>query len=78
MFEISKEKGFYDVMELTWFCQMPTRFSNPCGKCQPCRVAYHEGLKWRLPAIARFRYYTWPAFRKIAKAMGIYKIIKWT
>lgn len=73
MFEISKEKGFENVMKLTWFCHMPTINSKPCGKCAPCRIVYHEGLKWRLPATAKFRYHTWPILRRIAKYFGIYK-----
>jgi len=77
MFEISKENGFENVMKLTWFCHMPTRFSKPCGKCPPCRIAYHEGLKWRLPAAAKFRYHTWPTLRKMARFLGIYKKLKW-
>jgi len=58
MVRLSREKKFDDVMKLTWFCHTPTRGKKPCGKCKPCKVVYREGLKWRLPAAARFRYLT--------------------
>jgi len=71
MYNLSLEMGFDDVMNLTWFCHMPTRFSKPCGKCHPCRVVYREGLKWRLPFVAKMRYHTWPTLRIIARFLRI-------
>lgn len=71
--KISVENGFDDIMNLTWFCLMPTKFSNPCGKCHPCRAVYREGLLWRLSVVAKFRYFTWPVFRKIAAIVGLNK-----
>lgn len=71
MLELSRKGGFEDIMKLTWFCLMPTKFSNPCGKCHPCTAVFSEGLKWRLPVAARIRYHTWPTLRKIAKFLRI-------
>ena len=71
MFQLAQKEKFVEVLKLTWFCLMPTKFSNPCGKCHPCRVVYREGLKWRLPLTAKFRYHTWPTLRKIAGVLHI-------
>lgn len=76
MHEEAIQYEFDDILELSWFCLVPTLFSNPCGKCHPCQVAYLEGLGWRLSLAAEIRYFTWPVFRKIAKSIGIYKLLK--
>ena len=74
MFEYSKNSGFVDVMKLTWFCHTPTKKINPCGKCHPCQTVYHEGLKWRLPLTAKWRYHTWPIFRRLKKYLRLNNI----
>ncbi|MCB2206804.1 MAG: 7-cyano-7-deazaguanine synthase [Bacteroidetes bacterium] len=71
MIEISKKEGAFDVMKLTWFCHSPDRNNRPCGKCHPCRTVVREGLGWRLPFVAKLRYYTWPKLRKIANLMHL-------
>ena len=71
MFELSKKLGFDDIMKLTWFCHTPTKKNNPCGKCHPCQTVYHEGLKWRLPLTAKWRYHTWPIFRRLKNVFEI-------
>jgi hypothetical protein len=73
---IAIEHEFDEILNQSWFCLVPIS-GKPCGKCHPCQVVYREGLGWRLPPIAKFRYHTWPTFRKIAKFLGIYKRIKW-
>ena len=75
-YEYSVKYKFDDVIRLTWFCHMPTKWGKPCGKCHPCRAAYREGLKWRLPFSAKIRYHTWPFLRKITKAVNIYDALK--
>lgn len=76
-YEYSINYGFDDVIRLTWFCHMPTKTGKPCGKCHPCRAAYREGLKWRLPFSAKLRYHTWPFLRRVTKLMGLYNLVRW-
>ena len=70
-YEYSREKGFNEILDKTWFCLMPTKKLNPCGKCHPCRVVYKENLHWRLPLAAKIRYHIWPTLRVIARLAGI-------
>ncbi len=51
---IAREKGWMEIMNLTWFCFNP-RNGEPCGVCGPCDDAMHTGMKWRLPPAARKR-----------------------
>ena len=75
-YQYSINNGFDDIIRLTWFCHMPTKRGKPCGKCHPCRAAYREGLKWRLPFSAKLRYHTWPFFRNMAKFFRVYTFLK--
>lgn len=63
MVNISKQAGFYNLMELTWFCHQPRRNESPCGLCSPCICAIEEGLAWRLPWTSRGRYFCRKSFR---------------
>lgn len=49
------EHGFVDLMELTWFCHLPTPDGRPCGRCNPCRYTMEEGLGRRIPLSTRLR-----------------------
>lgn len=51
----ARERGFADVMELTWFCHIPTPDGQPCGRCNPCRYTMAEGLARRIPLKTRLR-----------------------
>ena len=51
----ARERGFADLMELTWFCHIPTPDGRPCGRCNPCRYTIAEGLARRVPLRARLR-----------------------
>jgi hypothetical protein len=53
----AREAGFDQVMELTWFCHVPTADGRPCGKCNPCRYTIEEGLGRRVPLHGRLRYH---------------------
>ena len=37
MVKISKDKGFYFALEMSWTCWYPTKDGEPCGKCNMCR-----------------------------------------
>lgn len=52
---IAKEKGWLEIMELTWFCHSPIN-GKPCGLCSPCDDAMNTGMEWRMPAEAKWRY----------------------
>ena len=71
MLQISKEKGFFDILNLSWFCHKPIH-NKPCGICNPCKTAIEEGLSERLPseAIRRYRYKTiYYCYFKITKKL---------
>jgi hypothetical protein len=42
---ISEERGFSDIMQLTWFCHKPQK-GLPCGKCQACLMTSAGGLEF--------------------------------
>lgn len=49
MLEIANEKGWKEIMNMTWFCHSPTCNGKPCGKCNPCRQVIKEKMGWRIP-----------------------------
>jgi hypothetical protein len=51
----ARERGFAALMELTWFCHIPTPDGLPCGRCNPCRYTMEEGLARRIPLKTRLR-----------------------
>lgn len=51
----ARAQGFADVMEMTWFCHVPTPDGQPCGRCNPCRYTIDEGLARRIPLRTRIR-----------------------
>jgi len=56
MGRIARRRGWGDIMEMTWFCQAPTRGQRPCGACNPCVYTIQEGLGRRLPLTSWLRY----------------------
>ena len=57
MLAIAAERGWRDIMGMTWFCHSPLRDRTPCGLCHPCTYAIRMGLKWRVPLRRRLRFY---------------------
>lgn len=53
MFRQAEQAGFADLLELSWFCHLPTASGGPCGFCRPCRWTVAEGLRHRVPLAAR-------------------------
>ncbi|SFC98434.1 hypothetical protein SAMN02910398_03706 [Butyrivibrio sp. YAB3001] len=53
---IAQEKGWSSIMAKTWFCHSPIN-GKPCGFCNPCKDAINEGMEWRLPKQALWRYH---------------------
>jgi len=54
---IAQENGFMDIMNLTWFCDYPTRRGNACGECIPCNIAIDAGMGSRVSKIGHIRYW---------------------
>ena len=52
---MARERGFAELMELTWFCHLPTPDGKPCGRCNPCRYTAEEGLGRRIPLGVKLR-----------------------
>ena len=69
MEKISREKGWIEIMKLTWFCHQPIN-GKPCGYCNPCLDAMKYGMSWRMPLISKIRYYL------IYPVKKVYKLIK--
>lgn len=59
MYEIAKERGWWDILKYTWFCHTPYLGRIPCGVCVPCRQAIGEGMGWRIPFYTRYLYKIW-------------------
>lgn len=57
MRDLAKAHGFLTILEKSWFCHEP-RGGMPCGMCNPCAYTVEEGMGYRLPRDARFRYRT--------------------
>lgn len=51
----AEQRGWTQVMGMTWFCHRPRRDLQPCGHCNPCRYTIEEGLGWRIPVASRIR-----------------------
>jgi 7-cyano-7-deazaguanine synthase in queuosine biosynthesis len=82
MARIASERGWNDIMHMTWFCHRPTRDQQPCGHCNPCLYTIQEGLGWRIPVGRRmlavpYRLFVRPlkaqakAFRRHLQARGV-------
>lgn len=69
---MAREKGWINIMKLTWFCHSPIN-GKPCGLCNPCDDAISLGMKWRMPneALKRHKYRKLNAF--VCKCSGILK-----
>ncbi|MBN1332816.1 MAG: hypothetical protein JW971_03545 [Synergistales bacterium] len=52
MHQIAHEKGFSELMDLTWFCHNPW-WNRPCGICRPCSTVIKEGMHYRIPLKGR-------------------------
>ena len=44
-----EQRGWNDVMAMTWFCHTPAQDGLPCGFCNPCQYAIQDGFAWRIP-----------------------------
>jgi hypothetical protein len=55
MQRLARRHGFAELMEMTWFCHVPTPDGRPCGRCNPCRYTMAEGLARRIPFKTRLR-----------------------
>jgi len=54
MLEHSKNHGYFDILNLSWFCFTPIN-GKPCGLCNPCKSVVIEGLEHRMPPLSLFR-----------------------
>lgn len=57
MRDLAKTHGFLTILEKSWFCHEPWG-GMPCGMCNPCAYTIEEGMDYRLPRDALFRYRT--------------------
>lgn len=79
MLRIAREKGFDDILELSWFCHRPKLSSLPCGTCNPCKSTKHKGLGYRLGIYGNIAYFINDFFdvrRYINKDSSLYSILK--
>lgn len=52
--DIARERGWLDILRMTWFCHKP-HGTEPCGYCNPCLYAVDEGFGWRIPRRNRIK-----------------------
>lgn len=71
MLASARRAGFESLMDLTWFCQMPTREGLPCGFCNPCQWTVDEGLSYRVPRGRRLRL---KIYRHLVKRIPSYTV----
>lgn len=57
MERIAKERGFYPILEKSWFCFEPSKGLRPCGVCNPCKYAIEGGMARRIGWRGLIRYY---------------------
>lgn len=50
--EIAEDRGWLNLLEMTWFCATPYK-GKPCGFCGPCTYVIDEGFAERLPLFRR-------------------------
>jgi hypothetical protein len=78
----ARERGWLNLMYLTWFCRKPKN-GKPCGFCGPCSDAAIHGMGKRLPLKARIVAFIQLPFRKWWRKnykkqnTGILKHVKW-
>lgn len=48
MGEIAQERGFLDILEMSWFCHKPLKNGKPCGLCTPCNDAVTREMAYRV------------------------------
>lgn len=66
----ARDRGFLDLMEMTWFCHLPTPDGKPCGRCNPCRYTIDEGLARRVPLNTRLRQHRKRIVQRIKQPLG--------
>jgi hypothetical protein len=79
MVTISRQNGFNEFMEMTWFCHRPRSNNKPCGTCNPCILTIKKGLGRRLPFTSRLRFYFCGIInikRLLKKYSGFYNFLK--
>jgi hypothetical protein len=57
MERIAKERGFYPILEKSWFCFTPLKGLQPCGVCNPCKHTIESGMARRIGWRGLIRYY---------------------
>jgi hypothetical protein len=62
MKEKARYKGFYHILNKSWFCHTPKN-GRPCGWCNPCKDIMTNKMNERMPLYGKMRYY-------------LYKVIK--
>jgi len=55
MLRIARENGWLSIMAKTHFCHRPRKGGSPCGKCNPCRIAWEQGMEFRFPLKLRMK-----------------------
>jgi hypothetical protein len=74
MADYARERGFHDLLELTWFCHDPVD-GQPCGACAPCRYTRAEGLERRVPTVGRPRKLYRRLRRKVIRLLRLSGVI---
>ena len=77
MITIAKQNDFYDLLELSWSCHLPSKRGNPCGRCTPCVTIMETGLSFRFSFFTKMKYYFFKPLLNIKKkSPRIYRFLK--
>lgn len=66
MQQIARQHNFQDIMAHTWFCHSP-KGQQPCGICNPCRIAIKEGMWIRVPLTGLLRNFSQYTIKPLLK-----------
>lgn len=73
MQQTARERGFGQIMEMTWFCFVPLLDGRPCGFCNPCKYTREEGLGRRVPEPTKMRKAQYLIFFNLIRARQTFR-----
>ena len=67
MESMARDRGFLEILELSWFCNTPDSQMRPCGTCLPCSFVIAEGMGRRVPLRGHLKNRLWRVARPLKR-----------